>query len=626
MKPSFETFALAAMLVNITVCQSLPDYTAAPPNLTTLANNSLFDTWRPIAHVLPPYGSIGDPCAHYTDPATGLFHVGWLTSGIAGATTDNMVTYIDLNPNGAAVIVAGGINDPVAVFDGSVMPVGVNGFPTLLYTAVSFLPIQWTINYTRGSETQALAVTSDGGKNFTKLTQGSVIPDPPFGMNVTGFRDPYVFQSPTIDLATGSANDTWYTTVSGGVHGVGPCVHLYKLTDPAFEYWEYLGKLYNEPMNSTWGTGGWAGRFGFNFEVGNFIQLDGSGYSETGDVFLSMGAEWSTTPIVPQVSDFRESLWVSGNISTCDGSPQFTPNMVGKLDWGTSAYAAAGKILPAFSQASVKSDSPDRFILWIWLTSNFFGTVIFPSAQFNWSSSLLLPRELSVGYINNVIYNDLVSEVGSWRVAGNNNDGTVNLSTMKQVIVREALAAMKSNATTHITQPGMTIAEEDAIVPFTQSPGSQHWLLTTSITFPSGARGSNLAAGLQIFSSAHEATSIYYQFSNESLIIDRSNSSAAAAATGIYHANEAGKFRLFDVSTNGTVEMETMQLTIVADGGIVEVHVNDRFAVSTWVFPWYAVSRNISFLVQGAGSGDVTFGEVDVWVGLYDAWPERIHV
>jgi len=535
-----------------------------------------------------------------------------------------MVTYVDVN-QGRPVIKAGGINDPIAVFDGSVMPIGLHGMPTLLYTSVSFLPIQWTINYTRGSEAQSLAVTSDGGKNFTKLPQGPVIPDPPFGLNVTGFRDPYVFQSPAFDKATGSANNTWFTTVSGGVHGVGPCIYLYRQTDPEFEYWEYLGKLYSEPANTTWGDGTWAGRFGFNFEVGNFFQLDNEGYSSTGDVFLSMGAEWSVTPIVPQVSDFRESLWTAGNISAlCNGSVTFIPSMVGKLDWGTSAYAAAGKILPSTSQASVKSNSPDRFILWMWLTSNFYGTAIFPSAQTNWSSSLLSPRELSVGYINNVIYNDLVSEVGSWRVVSNNNDGTVNLSTLKQVIVRETLAAMKANATTYITEPGRTICEENGMVPFAQSPASRHWLLQTTISFPTNVRGSNLAVGFQIFSSQYEAASIYYQFSNESFIIDRSNSSAAAISTGIYHANEAGSFRLFDVSHNATVEMETMQLTIVADGGVVEVHVNDRFSISTWIFPWYDVSRNISFLVKDAGAGDVTFGDVDIWEGLYDAWPERL--
>lgn len=153
------------------------DYNAAPPNLSTLANNTIFDTWRPRAHVLPPSFHIGDPCMHYTDPHTGLFHVGFLytsntTGGAAGATTDDLITYRDTNPDNVHFIVSGGINDPVAVFDGSVIPSGINGTPTLLYTSVSYLPIQWTVPYIKGSETQSLAVSYDGGANFTKVVQG----------------------------------------------------------------------------------------------------------------------------------------------------------------------------------------------------------------------------------------------------------------------------------------------------------------------------------------------------------------------------------------------------------------------------------------------------------------------
>ena len=66
---------------------------------------------------------------HYTDPKTGLFHVGYLyssektgSSGAAGATTDDLVTYRDIHPGEPLFIKPGGKNDPLAVFDGSVIP------------------------------------------------------------------------------------------------------------------------------------------------------------------------------------------------------------------------------------------------------------------------------------------------------------------------------------------------------------------------------------------------------------------------------------------------------------------------------------------------------------------------
>lgn len=276
-------------------------YNAAPPNLSTLANASLYSTWRPIAHVLPACGQIGDPCMHYTDPATGLFHVGYLHLGASDATTLDLVTYTDLNPDSAPFIAAGGKNDPVAVFDGSVIPVGINGTPTLLYTSVSYLPIQLTIRYTKGSETQSLAVARDGGRNFTKLQHGPVIPSPPFAVNVTGFRDPYVFQSPHMDKILQSVGGTWYTIISGGVHSDGPSLFLYRQyeSDPEFQTWEYPGQYRYEPANTTWTGAGWAGRWGFNFEVGNFFTLGASGYNPEGEIFLTLGAEWSYAPIIP---------------------------------------------------------------------------------------------------------------------------------------------------------------------------------------------------------------------------------------------------------------------------------------------------------------------------------------
>lgn len=559
------------------------DYNAAPPNLSTLANSSIFETWRPRAHVLPPSGKIGDPCMHYTDPATGLFHVGFLHGeGAAGATTDDLVTYRDVNPDGAPFIVAGGANDPIAVFDGSVIPSGVGGQPTLLYTSVSYLPIQWTVAYTRGSETQSLAVSGDGGRNFTKLEQGPVIPAPPFGVNVTGFRDPFVFQNGRLDGLLGSAPGTWYVVISGGVHGEGPSQFLYRQHDPDFQYWEELGQWWREPANSTWGGDGtWAGRWGFNFEVANVFGLDEHGYNGNGEVFVTLGAEWSLDPIVPQVSDFREMLWAAGTVSLGeeDGKPKFAPTMAGYIDWGHSAYAAAGKEVPASSQAAQKSGAPDRFISYVWLTGDFYGTHNFPTNQQNWTGALLLPRELSVGSIHDVVDNELVNETGSWRVASR-CDGVAQLATLQQVISREALAALKTGDS--FTEPDRTLDTSGA-VPFQRVPESKFHVITASLSFPKASRGSDLRAGFQILSSEHESTTIYYQFSNESVIIDRTNTSAAARTTdGIDSRNEAGRLRLFDLLRDGEEHIETLELTIVVDNSIVEVHANGRFALSTW--------------------------------------------
>jgi beta-fructofuranosidase len=216
----------------------------------------------------------------------------------------------------------------------------------------------------------------------------------------------------------------------------------------------------------------------------------------------------------------------------------------------------------------------------------------------------------------NVVDNALSREKGAWRVDCEHENGTLTLATLHQKIAREPYAAFKENATNIITQPGGLIAETRK---FDTSPESKHYMLTASMTF--SARSNDVKAGFEIFSGSYKSTRIYYQFSNESLIVERSNSSAAAATTnGINTELESGKFRLFDIPSNNGTEIETLNLTIGVDGGVVEVHANDRFALSTWVLPWYSDSRNISFFVEG---GSVEFGDLVVHEGLVNAWPER---
>lgn len=49
--------------------------------------------------------------------------------------------------------------------------------------------------------------------------------------------------------------------------------------------------------------------------------------------------------------------WASGEVTLNDETqlPIFTPSMSGFMDWGISAYAAAGQTLPSSSSASTKS-------------------------------------------------------------------------------------------------------------------------------------------------------------------------------------------------------------------------------------------------------------------------------
>lgn len=62
--------------------------------------------------------------------------------------TSDFLSYVDFHNYTNASLLENGVtigpgnkNDPLAVFDGSVIPKGYKGNPTLIYTGVHYLPI-----------------------------------------------------------------------------------------------------------------------------------------------------------------------------------------------------------------------------------------------------------------------------------------------------------------------------------------------------------------------------------------------------------------------------------------------------------------------------------------------------
>lgn len=253
-----------------------------------------------------------------------------------------------------------------------------------------------------------------------------------------------------------------------------------------------------------------------NFEVANVFTLSETGYGNedvSNDFFTTIGTEGGDFPVPLQKSPDHDMLWINGNVSTTEnGTVKFEPTMAGVLDWGIQAYAAAGKLLPASSKASQNSGTTvDRFLSYLWLTNDDYGQSAFPKAQQGWDGTLLTARELSKGNISNVVDNSLVDEKASWLVtARDESAGTVELTTLRQKIVREAYSAFTENATEVYHQPARSL-KSNSDVDFT--PSSKFFMMRASIEFPNSARGndSDVKAGFRILESDEESTSIYYR-------------------------------------------------------------------------------------------------------------------
>lgn len=188
----------------------------------------LSDLHRPVYHFLSPSNWMNDPNGfiqwkgqyhmfyqHNPDsPAHANMHWGH-------AVSDDLIHWRDL-PIALAPTPSG--PDKGGVWSGNA--IDYNGVPALMYTGVH-------------PEVQCLAFGSDDLLEWRKYEGNPVIPAPPDGLEVTGFRDPFMWRE----------GDTWYVIVGSGIKGVGGTIFLYR--SPDLIHWDYLGQMCTGDQSET---------------------------------------------------------------------------------------------------------------------------------------------------------------------------------------------------------------------------------------------------------------------------------------------------------------------------------------------------------------------------------------
>ena len=93
---------------------------------------------------------------------------------------------------------------------------------------------------------------------------------------VAGFRDPYLFPSARLaSLLAPAANSTTpssdlFATVSGGVHGEGAKLFLYRqVTEGNVIDWDYIGPILETGLNQSWSE--WSGSECFPHRLVSFL-------------------------------------------------------------------------------------------------------------------------------------------------------------------------------------------------------------------------------------------------------------------------------------------------------------------------------------------------------------------
>jgi beta-fructofuranosidase len=201
-----------------------------------------------------------------------------------------------------------------------------DGRPMIAYTGVS-------------PEVQCLAEGSSDLRSWRKHPANPVLRAPPAGMEVTGFRDPWVWRE----------GGEWLMALGSGIEGRGGAVLLHRSRD--LVRWEPLPPLAAGPAAP--GRVVW--------ECPCFFPLDGR------HVLL-------VSPTPPAVSLYLVGTWQDR---------RFTPERQGRLDLGDSFYAPQSLL-----------DSAGRRIAFGWLRE---GRSAEDQRASGWSGVLSLPRVLALG-------------------------------------------------------------------------------------------------------------------------------------------------------------------------------------------------------------------------------------
>ncbi|KAF2660606.1 glycoside hydrolase family 32 protein [Lophiostoma macrostomum CBS 122681] len=604
---------LAVLLASLagTNAQGLPDNLDAA-TVQTLGNNSLFTRWRPTSHFSAPAGWMNDPCGMMYDPTRDVYHlmyqwhpyhVNWGNISWGHATSKDLITWTDVGGwegNNAEAIVTGPVGgyDGLGIFSGTAQPVnltgGQDGTLTAFFTSVSYLPTNWQIYYHPGTETQSLATSTDGGQTWQKYAGNPIISGPPEEWNITGWRDPFFEAWPEMDKILGQTEPHYYAVFGSGIKEVGPRIPFYSAPASNLTEWTFLGALWEPADNTTLGSLLETGTYGFNFEVSNFFSLE----DEDGDIhyYVSMGTEGGNLTWHPRA---QWGLWNEGIATRREnGSAQFLPVAGGAIDSGL-----------LYAVTSFNDTKNNRRVQWGWATEDMNDFAI---TQQGFQGAFALPRELYVKKTTGLVNAD-----GQLTTLGNNRlvehgDGTFTAYTLGARPLPELVEALREGAAcANISTAGSYSASA--------SIGSGHSSMEIKVTF----RNFTGAAGLTIAASpgGEEYTTIYFEPSNFTINVDRAHSSTIYQFANYTMLGYYYPYIYAASDKNSEPVTEDVEMHIYLDGSLLEVLVNDRFWLTTRIYPSRTDSTGLGIYVADGASVEVS--DLSVWTGLANIFPDR---
>jgi len=302
------------------------------------------------------------------------------------------------------------------------------------------------------------------------------------------------------------------------------------------------------------------------------------------------------------------ALWNEGLVNRrANGSAQFTPIAGGAADYGL-----------LYALTSFNDTKNNRRVQWGWAPEDLVADGgLFSATQQGFQGSHALPRELYVQTTDRVVNTESVDlgALGPSQVT-QNQDGTYTARTLGIRPLVGVVTGLRNGSTQH-SFPGGTFKKTTMLM----TNGSTHMELSATVSSCTGACG--LCVGVS--PDGDEATTIYYEPSNNTLVVDRSKSSLI---DGFNNASVVGYFYPYTIAppygaygSYGNATTEPLVWDVFLDGSLLEVFINGRFALTTRIYPSKESSNGIAIFV-GDGA-EMVVESADMWADLYNVFPGR---
>jgi beta-fructofuranosidase len=314
-----------------------------------------------------------------------------------------------------------------------------------------------------------------------------------------------------------------------------------------------------------------------------------------------MGAEGGN---LTYAESSHSALWNEGLITRREnGSAEFTPVAGGLADWGL-----------LYAVSSFNDTKNSRRIQMGWASEDIVGdSGIFSANQQGFQGSLSLSRELFVHETSGVVNADGQLTENRNALLTEMNDGTFLAQTLGVRPLPNVVEGLRGgDRCTHHSYGGSKTYSSSKIL---KKSGAAQMEIQATVSSATGACGLIFGAD----PSMTEYTTVIYEPSNHTILVERAHSSTIDEFN---NATVTGYFYPYTIaSEDGSTAQESITMDVFVDGSLVEIYINDRFALTTRIYP--SMECSTGYGVYVADGATATFETVHAWENLLHVWTDR---